>query len=158
MLGIKDGLRILLKLISVPDWRRCIRGVEFVDPELDAIAKEKKAYKTDTVSSATTCCLPSFRRSRTGYVIRLGHVPTHMDNHEIGTYIPAVHTRLLPCILLGTGFDKCVAHLNVRNLADSGEWSLPGIWTYLHHGNFRRLNMSELVKCADGSFQKVVVV
>jgi hypothetical protein len=41
VLMTKDGLTAFLELISVLDWRRCIRCVEFIDPAVNSISIEK---------------------------------------------------------------------------------------------------------------------
>ncbi|KAI4664592.1 uncharacterized protein J4E79_002889 [Alternaria viburni] len=65
-------------------------------------------------------------------------------NREIGTYISAGHMRLLHRILSDTGFNKEIIHLNMRNLTGTERLSLPGLWPYLDHPSFQKLNFVDV--------------
>lgn len=63
-----------------------------------------------------------------------------MHNRDVGTYISAGHMRLLHRILSNTGFDKEIIHQYVRNFTGTERLSLPGVWPYLDHPSFQKLN------------------
>jgi hypothetical protein len=67
-----------------------------------------------------------------------------LNDQKMGTYISAGHTHLLHRVLWESGFDKEIIYLNAQIHAGSGVSSLAGVWPYLDHPSFRKLNLVDM--------------